>query len=73
MRVDRRIRFEYATNGRGNLRIKIYPDMCGRGPRQNAFSASMILAKKNVFFVPLVKETKPYTDYSQDKVLSISF
>ena len=39
MRVDRRIRFEYAACGRGNfesgkkkLRIQKFPDTCGRGP-----------------------------------------
>ena len=40
MRVDGRIRFEYATCGRGifesgkkKLRIQKYPDTCGRGLR----------------------------------------
>jgi len=34
MRVDGRIRFEYATCGRGifeSVKIKKYSDMCGRG------------------------------------------
>ena len=38
MRVDKRIRFEYATLGQGNfkskektLQIQKYPDMCGQG------------------------------------------